>query len=168
MAKRKPASEERTVKRQIPASKSLADELAKHARAMEWTQGKLAAVLLEFATESPKKVEQLIATRLDAIQKTKSPPGFLRASNFSETRLQLLLMPSVVEKLKVYGDAFNHTHVRMASLLLDCSLSNEKWFMQVLETKLGKNLMGLVYGWKPAPYRSAEASPGKRQKRGGR
>lgn len=155
MPKRKPPTEERTEKRQIPVSQSLADELAKHARAMEWTQGTLSAVLLEFATESPKKVQQLVSTRLEALQKTKAPPGLLRAANNSETRLQVLLMPSVIEKLEVYGDAFNHTPVRMAALLLDCSLANEKWFMQVLETKLGKNFMKLL-GWRPQSYESAE------------
>lgn len=156
MPKKKPVVEERTEKLQIPVSRELADQLATHAKTMEWTQGKLAAVLLEFATEDFSKMAKLLRVRLDALQKHRNAPGMLCAANNSETRLQVLLTPTDVESIETAADALNHTPVRLAALLLDCSLADQKWFLHVLETKFGKAFLKML-GWKPKPYESAEA-----------
>lgn len=156
MAKKKIAVEERTEKLQIPVSRALADRLAEHAKAMNWTQANLAAALLEFAAEDFTKIARLLRTRVRTLSEKGENPGLLDTERNSEVRLQVPLVPSVIESIEVAADALNHTPVRLAALLLDCSLTDQRWFLKFFETKYGKAFLK-VFGWKPKPYESAVA-----------
>jgi hypothetical protein len=142
-------------KMQIPVSRAFADELARWAKGMEWTQGHLAKVLLELGTDDPKRIAGWLSKRARDCARPGAGPGWLQRGDNSELRLQVIVELRIRKRIKEIASALNQTDVRMAALLLDFALCDEKWAMQLLKTKLGKAVTKLL-GRRTEEYESAE------------
>jgi hypothetical protein len=92
MAKNEP---EPPIKLQIPVSRELADELSRWAKEMEWTQGRLAAVLLEFGSDDRVKIGKWLTKRVAACTGPGVGPGWLQKGSNSEVRLQVAVSQRV-------------------------------------------------------------------------
>ena len=142
-------------KMQIPVSRALADELARWAKGMEWTQGHLAKVLLELGTDDRGRIGAWLNKRAEECTRPGIGPGWLQQGNNSELRLQVSVAPKIRQRIIKLANALNQTDVRMAALLLDFALCDEKWAMHLLKTKLGKAITKL-FGRRTEEYESAE------------
>jgi hypothetical protein len=144
-------------KLQIPVSRELADELARWAKEIEWTQGHLAAVLLEFGTDDRAKIGRWLAKRAATCTRPGSGPGWLQKGDNSAVRLQVSVKPRIASRIEKLANALNQTTVRMAALLLDFAVCDEKWAMQLLKSRVGKAISKML-GKKSEQYESAEIS----------
>jgi hypothetical protein len=147
--------EQHDIKLQIPVSRELADELARWAKEMEWTQGRLAAVLLEFGSDDRAKIGKWLTKRVAACTGPGLGPGWLQKGNNSEVRLQVAVSQKVAWRLEKLATALNQTTVRVAALLIDFTLCDERWVLTLLKSKFGKALWKL-FGRKFEEYESAE------------
>lgn len=155
MAKKSKTKEQPKVKVQIPVSRELADELARWAKALELTQGRLCETLLQFAIDDPKLVSEWLADRVYGKCSKRQKAGWLQMGDNSAVRLQVLLEERLAERIETSANRLNQSGVRYAALLLDFALADEQFAMGVLSSWLGKGLFKL-FGKKPEEYESAE------------
>lgn len=146
---------EEVVKLQIPVSRELADELARWAKKMEYTQAHLCKVLLDFAMDDMEKIGEWLSIRAIGKRKKGIRKGWLQQGNSSEVRLQVPIPAKLAARLEELADRLNHTTVRMAALLIDFSLVDQEWGMRFVSTRLGKAVLS-IFGKPPHPYESAE------------
>src|SRR5438105_1433920 len=104
---------------QIPVSRELADELANWAKEMEWTQGRLAAVLLEFGSNDRARIGRWLTKRVAECTGPGMGLGWLQKGDNSAVRLQVNIKPQVAWRLEKLAIALNQTTVRVAALLID-------------------------------------------------
>ena len=147
--------EKNAVKLQIPVSRELADELARWAREMEWTQGGLTAVLLECGSEDRARIGRWLTRRVAGCTGPSMGPGWLQKGDNSAVRLQVSVAPRVAWRLERLAIALNQTTVRVAALLIDFALCDERWMLSLVKSKFGKALRR-VFGHRGKPYESAE------------
>lgn len=147
--------ETETIKLQIPVSRELADELARWAKEMEWTQGRLAAVLLEFGSDDRVKIGRWLTKRVDGCTGPTLGPGWLQKGEASAVRLQVVVSRRVEWRLERLANALNQTTVRVAALLIDFALCDEKWAMTLIKSKFGRALRKM-FGGRMESYESAE------------
>jgi hypothetical protein len=144
-----------SVKLQVPVTRDLANELARWAQSMEWTQARLGAVLLDFGSEDFAKVGRWMKVRATKARNGATGLGWLQTGNRSAVRLQLLVTKETAQRIELLANSLNQTSVRMAALLLDFALCDERWGMRVFSTTFGKAILK-VFGKKPELYESAE------------
>jgi hypothetical protein len=143
------------VKLQIPVSRQLADELARWAQEMEWAQGHLASVLLELGTDDRGRIAQWLSKRAESCTRPETGSGWLQRGDNSAVRLQVYVKPRIAQRLEKLANALNQNTVRMAALILDFALCDEKWAMRIFKSSFGKAIRKL-FGKGPEPYESAE------------
>jgi hypothetical protein len=148
-------SVERPIKLQIPVSRELADELARWAEEMEWTQGRLAAVLLEHGSADRSNIGKWLTKRVAQCTGPGIGPGWLQKGDNSAVRLQVSVNQRVAWRIEKLASALNQTTVRVAALLIDFALCDEKWVIRLVKSKFGKALRKLL-GGKFEAYESAE------------
>ena len=118
----KQGGEQTDVKLQIPVSQALADEVARWAKEMEWTQSHLAAVLLELGTDDRSRVGEWLAKRAVTCLRPDSGPGWLQRGDNSAVRLQVSIKPNIAAQggiIRQCTESDHSPHGRIVTRLCD-------------------------------------------------
>lgn len=148
-------SESELTKLQIPVTQELANELASWARKMEVTQAILCKALLSFAMDDLANIGDWFKVRSIGKRPKWIKSGWLQRGDTSATRLQVPIPAELAQRIEELALRLNHSQVRLAALLLDFSLADEKWGMRFLSTWMGKGILSIL-GKQAQVYESAE------------
>lgn len=142
-------------KLQIPVTQELADELTRWARKMELTQANLCKGLLSFAMDDLPNIGDWLRVRAVGKRPKWIKSGWLQDSDNPGPRLQVSIPLELATRIDELAMRLNQSPVKLAALLLDFSLADEKWGMRFLTTRVGREVMSIL-GRKPQTFESAE------------
>jgi hypothetical protein len=148
-----------SAKLQIPVSRELADELARWAQKMQLTQANMCKALLAFAMDDLHNIGEWLKIRAIGKRPKWMKASWLQNSDNAGPRLQVLIPVELVSQIEELSNRLNQSSVKLAALLLDFSLADEKWAMRFLTTRAGHAFMALL-GKKPQSFESAEIENG--------
>lgn len=159
MAKKSPPEPE-FVKLQIPVSRELAEELAAHAKELEYTQARVCKVLLNWGVKDRQRIAKWLEIRMTGRRPKGVKPGWLQLSDSSAVRLQVPVPQEIVDRLEEIAADLNHTTVRMAALVIDFTLADDRFLLKFLATRPVKYITRKL-GRPIEEYESAETDSGK-------
>lgn len=142
-------------KLQIPVTRELADELARWAQRMELTQANLCKALLSFAMDDLSNIGEWLKIRAAGKRPKWMKGGWLQRGEIIGARLQVPVPNELLERIESLAERLNQSPKKLAALLLDFSLADEKWGMRFLTTRVGRELLTLL-GKKPQRFELAE------------
>lgn len=133
------------VRLQIPVSKALGEAISKIAEELERSQTWVAGKLLRVAMSDLEVVGGWLRRRAIGHGEARRM-GWLQMGDSSEMRLQVPVSPELLKSIEELAARLNHTPVRMAALLLDFSIDDNRFLLKVFSTKLGKMLTDRLWG----------------------
>lgn len=139
------ADEHELLRLQIPVSKALADAIAKIATELERSQTWVASKLLRVAILDLEVVGGWLRRRAIGSGEVRRM-GWLQMGDSSELRLQVPVEPKVLRQIEALASRLNQTPVRMAALLLDFAIDDNRFMLRAFSTKFGKVLSDWLWG----------------------
>lgn len=150
MAKAENSSgDEEKVRLQIVLCKSVAEDLARHARELSRSQSWVAGWAIKSTLDDKGTFVHWIAGR---IKKAAKCQAWAIAASENEARLQLRIERSSVEDLETVAMALNQSPLKLAGLMIEHGLDSFAQSLALMKTPPGKLIRRLFKG--PETYKN--------------
>jgi hypothetical protein len=122
-------------KLQIPVPLKVAEEVAYFADRWNKTQSEMAALILEVAIDHRQDIASRIVLRIlrPFVGRSRPSKRGKTTKDISEmVRMQVVVSQKVRESIDAMGAEIGLSGVKMAGVLIDCTIEDESWVMELI------------------------------------